>query len=304
MSNFFLLSLFFFGTIILLSILTGNNSNATNKLLSSLPSVQTKIHVVKISSPTKGQQIPVRSNLMVAGTSIANSTSANCEVSVIVNGIKPYQKAIPMGHSGANDYSTWNYRLTPTYAVIKQGQNKITAKFSCGNNSSLASHNSVNVTGIANSNPAIIAPSSQPLSSPDNNNSKLLLISIDVAKNLIRAGGKETLKTTVVDAANSNVTIAGASVNGTVTDSTNTATTSFNGTTDNLGIFTYTWKVSKDSKPGVFTVGIHASATGYQNQSTPTRTTFNVNSGAVHKTIPQNKTVNCRLFILSTGPCS
>ncbi|MGC1929260.1 MAG: hypothetical protein WA667_09820, partial [Candidatus Nitrosopolaris sp.] len=42
--------------------------------------------------------------------------------------------------------------------------------------------------------------------------------------------------------------------------------------------------VSKDSKPGVFTVGIHASATGYQNQSTPTRTTFNVNSGAVHKT--------------------
>ncbi|MGC1929043.1 MAG: hypothetical protein WA667_08720, partial [Candidatus Nitrosopolaris sp.] len=138
---------------------TGNNSNVTNTLPSSLPSVKIKLRMVKITSPTKGQQISVRSNLTVAGTSIANSTSANCEVSVIVNGIKPYQKAVPTGHGGTNDYSIWNYRLTPK--VIKQGQNKITAKFSCGNNSSLTSHNSVNVTGVANNNPAIIVPSSQ-----------------------------------------------------------------------------------------------------------------------------------------------
>ena len=138
---------------------TDNNSNVTNTPPPS-PSVQTTLRMVKITSPTKGQQIPVRSNLTVAGTSIANSTSANCEISVIVNGIKPYQKSVPTGHGGANDYSTWNYRLTPTYAVIKQGQNKITAKFSCGD-SRLISHNSVNVTGVANSNPAIIGPSSQ-----------------------------------------------------------------------------------------------------------------------------------------------
>jgi hypothetical protein len=163
-SSLFLLSVFSLGTIIFLlsSILTGNNSNATNRLpSSSLPPVQTKIHMVKITSPTKGQQIPVRSNVTVAGISNANSKSANCEVSVIVNGIKPYQKAVPTGHGGANDYSTWSYRLTPTYAIIKQGENKITTKFSCGNNSSLTSHNSVNVTGVANSNSAIIAPSSQ-----------------------------------------------------------------------------------------------------------------------------------------------
>jgi hypothetical protein len=190
-----------------------------------------------------------------------------------------------------------------TYAVIKQGQNKITAKFFCGYNSILTSHNSVNLTGVANSNPAITAPSSQRVSSPNNNKSKLLLISLDLGKNPIRVGSKETLKTTVF-AANSNLTIAGASVNGTVTDSTNTTTMNFNGTTGNPGIFTFTWKVSKDSKPGVFTVGIHASASGYQNQSTPTRTTFNVIPGAIHKAIPQNKSVNCRLFILSTSPCS
>jgi hypothetical protein len=120
----FLLPLFSFGTIILLlsslvaatmettsyaKAKTGNNSTATNMLPSSLPSIHTKLHMVRITSPTKGQQIPIHSSLTVTGTSIANSTFANCEVSVIVNGIKPYQKAVPTGHGGANDYSTWNY---------------------------------------------------------------------------------------------------------------------------------------------------------------------------------------------------
>ena len=138
---------------------TGNNSNTTTTLPSSLPSVQTKLYMVKITSPTKGEQILVHSNLTISGTSVANSTYANCEVSVIVNDIKPYQKAVPTGHVGGNDYSTWNYKLTPTYTIIKQGQNKLTAKFSCGNNPSLTSHNSVNVTGVANNNPAIAASS-------------------------------------------------------------------------------------------------------------------------------------------------
>jgi hypothetical protein len=252
---------------------TGNNSTATNRL--PLPAIQTKQYIVKIISPIKGQQILVHSNLTVTGVSLANSTSVTCQVSVIVNGIKPYQKAVPTGHGG-KDYTTWKYRLLPAYAAIKKGQNKITAKFSCGNNPSLLSHNSVNVTGVDNSNPAIIVFGSQ---RNNNNNSKLLLISLDLAKNPVSVGGKETLKTTVFDASNSSFTIAGARVNGTVTDSTNTTTTKFNGTTDNSGIFTYTWKVKKDSKPGVFAVGVHAAASGYQSQSTPTRTTFNV----IHK---------------------
>ncbi|MGB6529400.1 MAG: hypothetical protein WBF33_14930 [Candidatus Nitrosopolaris sp.] len=137
---------------------TGNNNNATNTLPSPSPSIQTRLHMVKITSPTSGQQIRVRSGITVTGTSVANSTSAFCQVSVILNGIRPYQKAVATGN-GANDYSTWNYRLIPAYNVIKQGQNKITAKFSCDNNPSLTSYNSVNVTGVANNNPAIIANS-------------------------------------------------------------------------------------------------------------------------------------------------
>ena len=78
-STFFLLPLFSFGTIILLlsGIMTtpmetksyaqllpetDNNGNATNTLPSSLPSVQAKLHMVKITSPAKGQQIPVRTS--------------------------------------------------------------------------------------------------------------------------------------------------------------------------------------------------------------------------------------------------
>ena len=93
MLRHFLLSLFL-GTIVLLSsILIANDSNATNRPPSpSIRSVQTKyIHIVKITSPAKGQQIPVHSNLTVSGISNATSIYGNCEVSVIVNGIKPYQ---------------------------------------------------------------------------------------------------------------------------------------------------------------------------------------------------------------------
>ena len=148
---------------------TGNNNNATNILpSSSLPSIQTRLHMIKITSPIKGQQLRINSTLTVTGTSVANSTSAFCKVSVIVNGIRPYQKADATGIGGANDYSTWNYNLIPTYAVIKQGQNKITAKFSCDNNPSFTSYNSVNVTGLANNNPSIIAASSKQVNNPVN----------------------------------------------------------------------------------------------------------------------------------------
>ena len=155
-------------THLLSKINIGNNMNATNMLPSSLSSVQTRLHMVKITSPTKGQQIQIRSAVTVTGTSVANSTSGFCQVSVIVNGIRPYQKAVAIGNGGANDYSTWKYTLIPTYNVINQGQNKITAKFSCDNNPSLTSYNSVNVAGVANNIPAIIAASSKQLNNPVN----------------------------------------------------------------------------------------------------------------------------------------
>jgi hypothetical protein len=67
-----------------------------------------------------------------------------------VNFINPYHDASPIGAGGSSDYSKWNFILSPAYTTIKPGQNKITAKFACANNPTLASHYSVNVTGIAN----------------------------------------------------------------------------------------------------------------------------------------------------------
>ena len=49
---------------------------------------------------------------------------------VIVNGVKPYQNATATGPGGASDYSKWNFTLTSKYTLIKEGVNKIVAKFS------------------------------------------------------------------------------------------------------------------------------------------------------------------------------
>jgi len=70
-----------------------------------------KIHAVKITSPVKGQQVPIGNNLVVSGTSSDNSNS-NCQVSVIANGKRPYQLATASGPGGANDYSKWSFTST------------------------------------------------------------------------------------------------------------------------------------------------------------------------------------------------
>ena len=110
------------------------------------------LHAVRITSPTKGQQVPIGKDLMIAGISLSNATS-HCQVSVIVNSVKPYQNATASGPGGASDYSKWNFLLTSKYTEIKQGpNNKITAKQSCAINPGKASFYSVFVTGVLASN--------------------------------------------------------------------------------------------------------------------------------------------------------
>jgi hypothetical protein len=105
---------------------------------------------VKITSPIRGQQVPVGNNLTVSGVSKYNATS-NCQVFVILDGIKPYQQAFPIGSSGA-DYSSWKYVLSAPYpATIKEGTNKITAKLLCqADPTNLRKFYSINVTGVPN----------------------------------------------------------------------------------------------------------------------------------------------------------
>lgn len=83
---------------------------------------------VKIVSPSEGEQVNQgNGNLTIRGISSDNSTS-NCEVSIILNDIKPYQSTVPIK---TKDYSSWSFSPSSSYNPVKEGQNKATAKISC-----------------------------------------------------------------------------------------------------------------------------------------------------------------------------
>ena len=131
--------------ILLISATTCNGS--VYGQISRLPTSSPIAHSVRITAPVNGQQVPI-GNLTISGTSKDNINS-NCYVNVIVNDVKPYQNASAIGPGGVNDYSNWTFNLTPEYTTLKEGiNNKITAKFSCSSNPTLASFYSVNVTGV------------------------------------------------------------------------------------------------------------------------------------------------------------
>jgi hypothetical protein len=278
---------------------------------------------VKISSPAKGQQVPI-GILTISGTSTDDPVH-NCQVSVLLNGIKPYQRTIPTGQNsgvggGANDYSTWKYSFTPGYAVIKEGINKITSKISCSPVNTLTSLSkwySVNVTGVVNTKiqqvvqpslpskivtAAAIAPlqkdntglkketiptttgqqittgttsptPSIPLNALYNNNNtpKLLTLSLDVTKDPIKRGSKETVITEVSDAT-SKEKITGAKVVGKVTSMSGGGAVkeSFEGTTDNDGQSSYSWNIGENGKSTKYKVTVQASAAGYQDVTSST----------------------------------
>jgi hypothetical protein len=148
-----------FFAILLSAVYTGTSYAQVSKQLApntqlSSSSTSPKLHAVKITSPTKDENIPIGKSLMIIGTSLDNATS-NCQVSVIVNSVKPYQPATATGHHGATDYSTWNFFLTYKYTNIKEGSNKITAKYVCSDNQNLRSFYNLNVTGVATATAAV-----------------------------------------------------------------------------------------------------------------------------------------------------
>lgn len=122
---------------------------------------------VNITSPERGKTIPVNSSLTVSGKSTDNPFDEICQVSVIVNSVRPYQPATANGSIGqASDYSKWFFILSPNYTSIKEGINEITARLSClpsittGNN--LTKWYSVNVTGVAVDQNATAAATTTP----------------------------------------------------------------------------------------------------------------------------------------------
>ena len=296
---------------------------------------------LKIVSPVKGQHIPTGTNLTVTGTSSDNS-STNCQVSLLLNDLKPYQKTTPTGKgsSGGEDYSSWRYVLNnSTYGSIKQGINKITSKMTCINtdqpsvtNPGVSKWYSINVTGVpaktAQSTPKVVTrlPASKNLNHSDtsltskvnssnpsplrlttsvykpiqptniaaksNTNSSVktdtnihtLAVSLEVGKNPITTGQKQTVKVVVTDGA-TNAKVAGAKVTTDIQPSSSSIVErQFVGITGPDGKVSKTWKMGDEGKlETTYNIYSTISAPGYQ---------YKTISGTFRASAPQNDAEN------------
>jgi len=280
------------------------NSKAPTSHSHHQPLVQSQTHGVKIIYPRKGQQVQKGQDLVITGISSGNASSG-CQVSVGVNGIKPYQQATPIASRAPNYYSKWSFTLTPKYTPINVGQNKITAKFSCGIDPMSVSHYSVNVTGVTTNNTIVntnqphtnqkkqtllsqtnrsgtnfiaanasstkadvpvLSNASSHSSIEHNKTHRALSASIHVAKNTIHPGDKQTIELKVSDA-NTGTAITDGVVSGSIINPSGSLKKSLDTTIDNTGEALYSWTVGHNDAMGNYKVGVLVSASGYGNAS-------------------------------------
>ena len=114
---------------------------------SQSPTKKPTSHGVKIHTPRLGDKVSIAvNNFTITGRSVDNQSS-DCQVFVIVNDVKPYQKASAIGLNGGDDFSQWKYALFPDYAKLKIGTNKITAKIDCKNPMDMLRYDTINIMG-------------------------------------------------------------------------------------------------------------------------------------------------------------
>jgi hypothetical protein len=126
------------------SSIPGNISPSTVTLTQQL-----RPGYVKITSPAMGKQVFVGKEIVIVGSpGNSNSSSGACQVSLIVYGINPHSTA----PNESDDSSMWSFTLAPKYSATKEGQNKLTAQYSCSDSPSSLSYNSVSLTAIPGAN--------------------------------------------------------------------------------------------------------------------------------------------------------
>lgn len=189
---------------------------------------------IKIDSPVSSQQVPV-GELTINGTSSDNS-SAQCQVYVDWNNLKPYQLATPTGSNGTTDFSTWSYTYSSKYHLIQTGLNDLTSKITClvpPGGPTVTKWYSVNVTGSTSPsqspNPSpnqssnvqlplptandktstsgaqtTSPPAETPTDTTDTSNSDKLTLDLSVEHNPISAGERQTVTLTASDPATGN----------------------------------------------------------------------------------------------------
>lgn len=189
---------------------------------------------IKIDSPVSNQQVPV-GELTITGTSSDNS-SAQCQVYVDWNNLKPYQLATPTGSNGTTDFSTWSYTYSSNYHLIQTGLNDLTSKITClvpPGGPTVTKWYSVNVTGSTSPsqspNPSpnqssnvqlplptandktstsgaqtTSPPAETPVDTTDTSNSDKLTLDLSVEQDPIAAGERQTVTLTASDPATGN----------------------------------------------------------------------------------------------------
>jgi|SRR5215467_7868602 hypothetical protein len=231
-----------------------------------------KIPKIKISFPHDGQKVMITDdNLVVSGTS-SDDRLKDCRVSVLLNGIKPYQNALATGKYGTNDYSSWKYKLESSYTVIKEGPNKLTAKVAChGIPYDQNKWTSIVLTGSKEEAHRNTTSVNKPLSLP-------LGVSIKIDKNPISVGSTQTITVRVFDSDSKNSDINGVNVRGEILDlsafpsypskNLNAVVEHFDGDTDKNGEVSYSWKVPENTPIGTpYLVKVVASSDKYSGRS-------------------------------------
>jgi hypothetical protein len=255
--------------------------NSANSLLTKLKTGTTNatlIPRIRITSPYNGQNVPVTNdkNLLIVGTS-SDDKSKDCIVSILLNGVKPYQKTIATGKYGANDYSGWKYMLDSSYTVIREGSNKLTAKISCLDNpDSFNKWTSIDLIGTRGYNDSsIITGAAQPMT---------LQILISVDKDRIAAGDTQTITLKVRSPGITNTAISGAKVNGQIIDlsslsspsspssfpskNMNATVEQFDGNADRNGEVSYSWRVPVNAQIGTpYIIKVDALSGKYSGRS-------------------------------------
>ena len=132
--------------LVIIFVLPRNHLSFSQNSTVPFPPIPTE--TIKIVKPVTTQNVSSQEELIISGQSSDNNLK-NCSVTVIVNDVRPYQKAVAKGSGGATDFSEWEFVLHNNYTHINVGQNKITSKLFCESTS--PRWYSVFVNGVPNS---------------------------------------------------------------------------------------------------------------------------------------------------------
>lgn len=241
---------------------------------------------IKIESPLSTQQVPV-GELKISGTSSDNA-SAQCQVYVDWNNLKPYQLATPTGPNGTSDFSTWSFTYTSKYHLIQTGPNDLTSKITClvpPAGPTVTKWFSINVTGSSSptqtpnqtSNVQLPLPTANnkvpnsakpqtstsqsdlPIDTTTTSNSDKISLDLSVEHNPISAGERQTVSLTASDPATGN-TLDRVFLRLTIKDPSGNIVKDY---TDNDGTLEPSFRINEDVT-GTFSVLASASQAGIE----------------------------------------